>query len=98
LLDFLLVEAIQLQPVTVYTSNPCSFCENAKSLLRRLEIPFNEISLTNNPTLRAEISAKNGGWRTVPMIMIGDEFIGGFQELSALHSAGGLVPRVKRGG
>lgn len=84
-----------MKEVTVYTSNPCGYCENAKQLLQRLGIPYEEISLTNNPTLRASISTQYGGWRTVPMIVIGDEFVGGFQELAALHASGNLMPRVQ---
>jgi glutaredoxin-related protein len=30
------------------------------------------------------------GWRTVPMIFVDGEFIGGFQELRGLISRGGL--------
>jgi glutaredoxin-related protein len=33
-------------------------------------------------------------WYTVPMIMIGEEFIGGFDQLQALHSNNQLATKI----
>jgi glutaredoxin 3 len=35
------------------------------------------------------------GFRTVPQIFIGDHFVGGFQELTALDSSGKLKELLK---
>lgn len=71
--------------ITVYTTDYCPFCINAKMLLQRLNLPFTEVNLENNHELRARLSRENNGWRTVPMIFIGDHFVGGFTELKSLH-------------
>lgn len=76
--------------ITVYTTDYCPFCVNAKTLLQRLELPFTEVNLENNHELRMRLSKENNGWRTVPMIFIGDYFVGGFTELKSLHDRDGL--------
>ena len=73
----------------MYTSTFCGYCVAAKRLLQRDGIPFEEIDLSGDPSRRAELVAATG-WRTVPMIFIDDELIGGYQELAALRSRGGL--------
>ena len=65
------------------------FCIAAKNLLESLSIPLEEIDLTSDIEKRLEISTKYN-WRTVPMIIINDNFIGGFDELNNLYSEGKL--------
>ena len=77
-------------PVTVYTSTFCGYCTAAKRLLERAQIPYEEVDLSRDDALRTRLSEKTG-WRTVPMIFIGDGFVGGYQELAALHQRGGLA-------
>ena len=67
----------------------CGYCTAAKRLLERDRIPFDEINLSGDPARRSELVSQTG-WRTVPMIFIDDELIGGYQELAALRSGGGL--------
>ncbi len=76
--------------IRVYTTTVCPFCINAKKLLSSLGLPFTEINLENDPELRAKLSRENNGWRTVPMIFVGDQFVGGFTDLKALHDSGKL--------
>jgi glutaredoxin 3 len=40
--------------------------------------------------------ARSGGRRTVPQIFIGDQHVGGFDELYALDKAGGLDALTSR--
>lgn len=84
----------RMQQVRMYSTNFCPFCVQAKRLLDSLSIKFEELKLDNDHELRMKLSKENGGWRTVPMIFIGDEFVGGFQELAALHSKGELESKV----
>jgi glutaredoxin 3 len=81
--------------VTIYTTAVCPYCHAAKRLLTSLDIPFEEIGLDGRPEERARLSAENGGWRTVPMVFIGERFIGGFRELSELHRSGGLTAMLR---
>lgn len=79
------------EKIRVYTTNICPFCVQAKRLLKSLDLPFEEISLEGKHEERMRLSRENAGWRTVPMIFIGEKFIGGYTELEKLHKSGGLV-------
>ena len=82
--------------VIVYTTNYCPYCVNVKKLFESLNIEFEEISLENNNELREKLSKENKGWRSVPMVFINDTFIGGFDDTSALHKAGKLLPMLEK--
>lgn len=74
--------------VTVYTTPYCPYCHRAKLLLRSKGVDFEEIDASDDD-LRAELVARTQ-WRTVPQIFIGEEFIGGYDELEALDDDGRL--------
>ena len=78
-----------MKPVTVYTTDFCSYCASAKMLLKRRGIEFEEINLSRDPDSRSELE-QLGGMRTFPQIVIGEQPIGGFQELLAADRAGRL--------
>lgn len=82
-----------MQPIVVYTSVPCGYCNAAKSLLSRLELSFEERDLTGDRNARMELMQRTGQ-RTVPQIFVGEVHVGGFTELRALHSQGKLLPLV----
>lgn len=83
--------------VTIYTTAICPFCVAVKRMFDSLEIAYEEIPLDADPTLRQRLSEETGGWRTVPMIFVGDRFIGGFAEVRSLHNQGRLIPMVETG-
>ena len=83
-----------MKKVTLYTTPFCPFCIQAKRLLKMNSIEYTDHDVSKDLPLRRKISNENGGWRTVPMIFIGDEFIGGFSELSQLHSSGQLNEKL----
>jgi glutaredoxin 3 len=80
--------------ITLYTRRVCAYCDRAKALMQSLKLDFNEISLEGDFELFQKLSRENGGWRTVPMIFVGKQFIGGFDDLAALHKKGALLPMV----
>ncbi|MSR77670.1 MAG: glutaredoxin 3 [Candidatus Omnitrophica bacterium] len=82
-----------MKQVTVYTTQYCPYCTRAKNLLKSKNIPFQEIDLTDNQAKRDELQAKTG-WMTVPMIFIGDDFIGGCDDLYALEASGNLLQKI----
>lgn len=82
-----------MKRVTVYVTSWCPYCNSAKALLSRLNIPYDIVDLTDQDELRQELVAKTG-WRTVPMIYFEDELIGGFQELRALEQQGTLFSKL----
>ncbi len=79
-----------MRSVEIYTSPLCGFCHAAKRLLREKGVDFVEIDVLSNPARRAEMIARADGRRTVPQIFIGDDGIGGSDELHALDQTGEL--------
>lgn len=84
-----------MKTVKLYTKNMCPYCDSAKRLFQKLAIPYEEINLENDPDERARVSEKAGGWRTMPMIWIGEQFLGGFEDVQKLHQRGELLPKVQ---
>lgn len=82
-----------MRDVRIYTTNYCSYCKRAKELLDTEKISYEEIDVTGDDALRQELVEKYQ-WMTVPAIFIGDDFIGGFDDLNALHLAGKLHDKV----
>jgi len=74
----------------LYTKPTCPFCIRAKQLFDEKGISYEDHDVSNDPELRAQVSASVGGFRTVPMIFLDDEFVGGFSDLQALNTAGKL--------
>lgn len=79
--------------VKIYTTQYCPFCSRAKDLFKKKNVPFQEIDLTHDSATRDKIE-KQTGWMTVPMIFIDDEFIGGFDDASALDKSGQLDAKL----
>lgn len=76
--------------VTVYTTQMCPYCVQAKRLLGERSIPYDEIDVSDDG-LREEMVRKAGGKRTVPQIFIDGAHVGGYTELRALADKGGLA-------
>ena len=70
--------------LTVYSKNHCPFCDQAKALLKRKNIAFEEVKIDENQDARQFIV--EAGHRTVPQIYKGkDLFVeGGYTGLSKL--------------
>ena len=78
-----------MPPIIIYTTVSCPYCVQAKRLLDRKGVPYSEIDVTRDPERRnAMIQAS--GRRTVPQIFIGEQSIGGFDELYELEQSGAL--------
>ena len=75
--------------VRIYTSVSCPYCVQAKRLLDRKSVAYEEIDVTGDPTRRAEMIQASGR-RTVPQIFIDEQSIGGFDELYELEQEGRL--------
>lgn len=69
--------------VTVYTTWSCGYCRAAKSLLTRAGVPFREIDLSDDPEALMEIKTRTGH-ATVPLILVDERLLGGYDELSLL--------------
>ena len=82
------------KPVKIYTTPYCGYCRMAKQLLQSRKVAFEEIDVSGDHETRQWLVTATGR-RTVPQIFIGDESIGGFDELSALDRAGQLAERLE---
>ena len=79
----------------MYTTAVCPYCANAERLLTAKGVKeINKIRVDLQPELRQEMMQKTGR-RTVPQIYIGEQHIGGFDDLRALDLAGGLDPLLR---
>jgi glutaredoxin 3 len=78
-----------MKPVIMYTTDYCPFCRSAKALLEKRGIAYEEINLARDPDSRNQLETITGMF-TFPQILIGDQAIGGFQELLAADRAGRL--------
>lgn len=69
--------------VTIYHKDYCPYCKAAKKLLTSLDLEYDEIEVTHDPVEFANM-VKRANRRTVPQIFIGDNHIGGFDDLQSL--------------
>ncbi|AKH68517.1 Glutaredoxin, GrxC family [Spongiibacter sp. IMCC21906] len=75
--------------VTIYTTRFCPFCVRAKHVLTNKGVAFKEIPVDGDNAMRRELQERSGQ-RTVPQIWIGEQHIGGCDELMALDRQGQL--------
>ena len=84
-----------MKNVKMYSGPNCAFCDAAKRLLTRNNIPFNEINIALDPEKRDEMLKKSNGMRTIPQIFFNDEHIGGYVEVRELEKEKKLLDLVK---
>lgn len=82
-----------MKQVTIYTTAYCGFCFAAKRLLTSLNVPFQEVDISDNDNKREELFTKYN-WRTVPAIFVGDEFMGGYEDVARMHARGEFLPKL----
>jgi glutaredoxin 3 len=75
--------------VTVYTTEPCSFCARVKGLLKSRGVEFSEVNLSRDPAGRVEL-ARETGMMTFPQVIVDGELLGGFTEVQAAAESGRL--------
>lgn len=64
--------------VTVYHIGPtCVQCNQTKNMMKRLDIPFNEVDLRENPDIAERF--KEQGHLTAPIVTVGEKVWSGFR-------------------
>lgn len=81
--------------IKIYTTPICPYCVRAKALLKKKGAPFDEVDVFMDADARQEMEDMTNGARTVPQIFIGEQHVGGCDELYALESQGQLDPLLK---
>jgi glutaredoxin 3 len=80
--------------VLMYTTDWCPYCERARSLLASKGVAFEEIDIEAVEGARSEMESRSG-CSSVPQIFIGEQHVGGCDELHALDEAGRLDSLLK---
>ena len=78
--------------IDIYTIPYCPYCADAKDLLTRKGVSFNEIHVAGNRDTRKEMIKRANGRSTYTQIFIGMTHVGGCDDLYALDEAGKLDP------
>lgn len=82
--------------IVMYCTEVCPYCVNAERLLKQRGVTaIEKIRIDLQPEQRAIMESRTNR-RTVPQIFIDDLHIGGFDDLSALDRAGGLMPLLQQ--
>ncbi|MBC7369968.1 MAG: glutathione S-transferase N-terminal domain-containing protein [Bdellovibrionaceae bacterium] len=79
----------QKAKVVIYTKDPCPYCVRAISFFDEQGIKYEEHDLTGNQAEMDKIKNETG-WRTMPIIKINNEIIGGYSDMKSLHDEGKL--------
>ena len=81
--------------VRMYTTGVCPYSNMAERLLKAKGIDeIEKIRVDLQPDQRVQMMEMTGR-RTVPQIYIGDTYVGGFDDLSALDREGKLEPMLR---
>lgn len=81
--------------VTIYTKPYCPYCSRAKDLLDGKGVAYTEIEASSDPEKKAEMVQRSGGRMTFPQIFVGDQHLGGCDDVVALDRAGKLDPLLQ---
>ena len=75
--------------VRIYSSNWCPLCVQAKRLLDRKGVSYQELIVDGDPSLRTKMMQESGR-TSVPQIWINEDHIGGCDELYSLDRSAQL--------
>ena len=82
--DKLAAPASPLHPIVMYTTRFCPYCMRARGLLESKGWDYQDIPVDGDEGLRTEMMQKSGR-HTVPQIWIGNQHVGGCDELFRLE-------------
>lgn len=75
--------------ITIYSTAICPYCARAKHLLQRKGVEFKEIRVDHDQDQMQHMMHITGR-HTVPQIFIGDQHVGGFDDMARLEARGEL--------
>ena len=82
--------------IRLYSTAICPYCVAAKNFLKSKGQQWEEIRIDLDPAEREKMVAL-AKRTSVPQIFIGDVHVGGYDDMMALHRAGGLEPLLAGG-
>jgi glutaredoxin 3 len=78
-----------MSKITIYTTEPCSFCSRVKALLTARGFEFAEVNLSKDPAGRVELARKTG-MMSFPQVLVDNQLLGGYAEVQAAADSGRL--------
>lgn len=72
----------------------CGFSSMVVNILKRVEVPFKDINVLADDTLRQGIKDFSE-WPTIPQVYVKGEFVGGCDILKEMYESGELVTLLK---
>ncbi|MFG0605306.1 glutaredoxin 3 [Vibrio mimicus] len=73
--------------IEIYTKSYCPYCKAAKQTLTSMGLSYREIEVSTNQALFNEMVNRSQR-KTVPQIFVGDDHIGGHDDLMAAIKSG----------
>ncbi|MCI0453697.1 MAG: glutaredoxin 3 [Candidatus Dadabacteria bacterium] len=80
--------------VVIYTTAYCPYCRAAKRLLDSKGVKYKEVDITEDLEVKSKVMDELG-WKTVPIILINEKLIGGYDQLRELEREGKLDEMLK---
>jgi glutaredoxin 3 len=78
-----------MSKVTVYTTEPCSFCTRVKGILKSHGVEFSEVNLAKDPDGRMQL-VRETGMMSFPQVVVDGKLLGGFNEVHSAAQSGRL--------
>ena len=76
--------------ILIYSSMLCPYCFQAKKLLNKLNLNFEEVLVDNDPKTKNQMIKLSKGRTTVPQVFFGENHIGGYDDLIRFYNEGKL--------
>jgi glutaredoxin 3 len=73
--------------VVLFTTASCTYCGHARNLLSKRGVQFEEVDLSDDPELQAQLTEVTG-LESYPQIVVDGEPLGGLNELRAAEKNG----------
>ena len=84
-----------MRKVTMYSGDPCPYCNAAKALLKSENVEIEEFDISKDSTKAKEMLQRTNGARSIPQIFIGTHYVGGNDQLQEANRSGKLDELLK---
>ena len=84
-----------MRKVTMYSGDPCPYCNAAKALLKSKNVEIEEFDIWKDSTKAKEMLQRTNGARTIPQIFFGTHYVGGNDQLQEANRSGKLDELLK---
>ena len=74
----------------------CPYCFAAKTLLKKLNLRFEEVLVDNNSKTKKKMIELSDGRTSVPQIFFGENHVGGYDDLKRYYEEGKLNLFLKK--